>query len=49
MGKVDFWKLVLEGLDILLKTYGTPERIYLKSVMDVEEAFHVQICEAAEE
>jgi hypothetical protein len=32
-----------------LKTYGTPERIHLKSVKDVEEAFHAQMCEAAEE
>jgi len=47
--KVDYWKHVLAGLDILLKTYGTPERIYMKSVKDVEEAFHARMCEAAEE
>ena len=33
----------------LLKTYGTPERIQLKSVKDVEEAFHGQMCEEAEQ
>ena len=47
-GKVDYWKQVLAGLDILLKTYGTPERIYMKSVKDVEEAFHARMCETAE-
>ena len=31
----------------LLKTYGTPERIQLKSVKDVERAFHGQMFEAA--
>ena len=46
--KVDYWKQVLAGLDILLKTYGTPERIYMKSVKDVEEAFHARMCETAE-
>ena len=48
VGKVDFWKLVLEGLDILLKTYGTPERIYIKTAKDDEGAFHARICESAE-
>ena len=45
---VVYWKQVFAGLDILLKTYGTPERIYLKSLMDVEEAFQTQMCESAE-
>ncbi|HUW68552.1 MAG TPA: hypothetical protein VMW20_11025, partial [Candidatus Nanoarchaeia archaeon] len=33
----------------LLKTYGTPERIHMKGLKDIEEAFHAHMCEAAEE
>jgi hypothetical protein len=33
----------------LLKTYGTPEWIRVKSMKDVKEAFHARMCEAAEE
>ena len=47
--KVDYWKQLLAGLDILLKTFGTPERIRVKSMKDVEESLHVRMCEVAEE
>gem|GEM_PF-1362690 len=53
----DFRTFMKEAVDLtydearrkLLKTYGTPERIQMKSVKDVEEAFHGQMCEGAEE
>ena len=47
--KVDYWKQLLAGLDILLKTFGTPERIRVKSMKDVEESLHARMCEVAEE
>jgi hypothetical protein len=53
----DFRTFMKEAADLtydearrkLLKTYGTPERIHMKYVKDVEESFHAQICETAEE
>jgi len=46
---VDYWKQVLAGLNILLKTFDTPERIRVKSMKDVGESLHARMCEAAEE
>jgi hypothetical protein len=47
----DFRTFMKEAADLtydearrkLFKTYGTPERIQIKGVKDVEEAFHAQI------
>jgi len=36
---VDYWKQVLAGLNILLKTFDTPERILVKSMKDVESPY----------
>jgi hypothetical protein len=47
--KVDYWKQVLAGLDILLKTFGTPKRIRVKSMKDVEKSLHARMFEVAEE
>lgn len=47
--KVDYWKQLLTGLDTLLKTFGTPERIRVKSMKDIEESLHARMCEVAEE
>lgn len=38
-----------EAREKLLRTYGTPGRLHVRSAGDIEGAFHVQMCESAAE